>query len=453
MQSDDPKLRGISTFLQLERSARHAESVAALGFTIVNETRRLLPYRQAALASGGDGVPFHVEHVSGVSVVERDAPYVRWLARAMGAAAALQGAADTPDSRTQPRPVREADLPEDLRDGWREWGAGHVLWVPLVAPDGAMLGGLWLSRDMPWQDGDIVLAERLADCYAHAWRALAGKRAGRRRRRWPRIAAAVAVVAALGALAVPVPQSALAPAEVVAARPRVVAAPMNGVVAEMHVRPNEHVAAGDPLFSFEDTELKSEVAVAERSLAIAEAELRRAAQGAFSDREQTAKVRVLKAKRELRAAELAHARERLSRVTVEAERAGVAIYTDPNDWIGRPVQTGERVMQIADPNRTRLRVDLPVKDAIALEPGAKVALFLDTAPLDRVAAELASASYEARVTPNGVLAYRVMADFTKADAKPRIGLKGTAKLFGDPVPLALYLFRRPVSAARQWLGL
>jgi multidrug resistance efflux pump len=250
-----------------------------------------------------------------------------------------------------------------------------------------------------------------------------------------------------------VPQSALAPAEVVAAQPRVVAAPMDGVIAQVHVDPNQSVESGQKLFSFDATELRSQAAVARRALAIAEAELRRAGQGAFADRQETAKLRVLETKRDLRAAELAQAEERLSRVTVTAERPGVAIFTDPNEWIGRPVRTGERVMQVADPGQTRLRNDLPVADAIQLSPGARVALFLDVAPLERVPASLAQASYEAATTPDDVLAYRVYADFPKAAPPRRPGLKGTAKLYGAEVPLALYLFRRPLSAARQWLGL
>jgi hypothetical protein len=110
-------------------------------------------------------------------------------------------------------------------------------------------------------------------------------------------------------------------------------------------------------------------------------------------------------------------------------------------------------MQVADPDDTRLRIDLPVADAVQLEPGARVALFLDVAPLGRVPATLTRASYEATTTPDEVLAYRVYADFADGAAPRRPGLKGTAKLFGPDVPLALYLFRRPVSAVRQWLGL
>ena len=110
-------------------------------------------------------------------------------------------------------------------------------------------------------------------------------------------------------------------------------------------------------------------------------------------------------------------------------------------------------MQGADPRETRLRIDLPVADAIQLAPGTRVALFLDVAPLELVSAQLAQASYEAAPTPDDVLAYRVYADFPQGTPAQRPGLKGTAKLYGADVPLALYLFRRPLSAARQWLGL
>ena len=63
MQATDPKLRGFSTFLQLERAARHAESVEALGFVAVNETRRLLNYRQAVLAAGGESARPRVQEI------------------------------------------------------------------------------------------------------------------------------------------------------------------------------------------------------------------------------------------------------------------------------------------------------------------------------------------------------------------------------------------------------
>ena len=63
--------------LQLGRRARAADSVEALGFTMVNESRQLLPYRQAALWLGGR--LGRVAAVSGVPQVEAHAPYEQWL--------------------------------------------------------------------------------------------------------------------------------------------------------------------------------------------------------------------------------------------------------------------------------------------------------------------------------------------------------------------------------------
>ncbi len=52
------------------------------------------------------------------------------------------------------------------------------------------------------------------------------------------------------------------------------------------------------------------------------------------------------------------------------------------------------------------------------------------------------------------LAFRVIADLAATDTPPpRLGARGTAQLFGDRVPLGFYLFRRPISALRQRIGL
>ena len=46
----------------------------------------------------------------------------------------------------------------------------------------------------------------------------------------------------------------------------------------------------------------------------------------------------------------------------------------------------------------------------------------------------------------------VIADFQGAAPEVRIGWHGTAKIYGEDVPLFFYLFRRPLSAIRQFVG-
>lgn len=448
MTQPDRSVLFLSTLLQLEESARRAETVEGLHFSMVNELRRAVDYRFAAVMSG-DGVSCRgrVAAVSGVAVLDRDAPMVRWL-DGMAARIAKQPNADAAHS------VDPLQLTEAERAEWAEWRPPEAVWRPLITGDGRRLGALWLARDKPWDKSELLMIERLAGCYAHAWLALTGGRGPQptvvHRLRWP----ALAVLAlAMPGLALPVSQSALAPVEIVATDPVVVAAPIDGVVARFLVAPNQPVTAGQPLFAFDDTTLRNQAAVAERTLGIAQAELHQAVQGAFGDRKQAGQMALLETQVRLRAAELDFARSLLERVVVRAARAGTAVFTDANDWIGRPVVIGQRILQIADPERVEARIALAVRDAIALEPGAPVDLFLDNDPLKRLSAKLATASFEADMTPAGVLAYRLTAPLDPGQAPPRIGLQGTANMHGHSVPVLLYLFRRPLTALRQWLGI
>jgi len=146
-----------------------------------------------------------------------------------------------------------------------------------------------------------------------------------------------------------------------------------------------------------------------------------------------------------------YAESLLARIQVKAERPGIAVFDDPNGWTGRPVRIGERILTIADPARAEIEVRLPVSDAINLEPGAEVALFLNIAPERRIEATLRYASYEATVGPDGALSYRLKAALGTAPP-PRIGLKGTAEIYGQKVTLFYYLMRRPLAALRQLTG-
>ena len=442
--SEGPQL-GFSTFLQLERAARHAEGEEALAFTMVNETRRLIAYRQAALIDLRIPHRPRVVAVSSISIIERNAPMIRWLT-------SLARSADQKAEATSTSLLAPTSLPTQTANDWAQFSAREALWCPLIAPGGRRFGALWLTRDQPWNENDRVLLDRLCDAYAHAWAALARPANGWRQGLSRRAITLAIIILLMGILAIPTPQSVLAPATVIASEAQVVSAPLDGVIAEMLVAPNQGVAAGDALFRFDDTALASRLEVAERSLGVAQAELRRARQGAFEDRERSAEIAVLESRVALRQAELDYARELIGYVTVRAERPGLAVFADANDWIGRPVRTGERVLQIADPASAALRIDLAVADAIVLEPGAPVELFLDIDPLDTLRASLTSASYEAAPTPDNVLAYRVEATFTEDTPPPRIGLHGTAKITGETVPMGLYLFRRPLAVVRQWVG-
>jgi hypothetical protein len=113
---------------------------------------------------------------------------------------------------------------------------------------------------------------------------------------------------------------------------------------------------------------------------------------------------------------------------------------------------GEKVMLIADPSLIDVTVYLPPEDAVELEPGAKVELLLHVNPLSPLDAEIERASYEAVQTPEGGLAYVIRARLLPGQGLPRIGLRGTAKVYAGRVTLGYYLLRKPLAFLRRTLG-
>lgn len=424
-------------FLELERQTRQAQNTEQLAYSLVNDGQALFGFRHAALVIAGK-----VRAVTGVSTVEPNAPFVAFVEQAVEQLFKL-------DLLQQARTVPATSLSGSVQADWQSLSAAQVFWLPLVDRQGRVFGGLWLARDRAWSPSEQVLLSQLSDTYSHAWLALQPRTPWRLR--WTRKRQAALAALLLMGLLIPVRQSVLAPAEVVPLGGRVVTAPLDGVIAEFLVKPNQPVKAGDLLLRFEGTTLKAQADVAERALGVAEAELKANAQRAFADAESSSKIDLLAARVEQKRAERNYARELLKRSEVRAERDGIAVFADAERWTGKPVQTGERLMEIADPHQAELRIELPVGDAIALEPGAQVVLFLDSDPLQRYQARLERSAYEAQATAGGQLAYRLDAGFETAP--PRIGLRGTAKIFGDRAPLALYLLRKPLAGLRQSVGL
>jgi multidrug resistance efflux pump len=446
--SPPPRNTSFTVLLQLEGMVRAAQTQQELQFLFVNETRRLVPYRQAILLtpSTPSTQRYNVQAVSSVPVVDRSAPLMQWTERLIQELRRTSTGHDL-------RHVTEADCPDSLKADWREFTPGYGLWCPLKHPGGQVFGGLWLTREQPWAEHELTVLHRLREAYAYAWRAVGPSSTPRCRWGLSRTATWTLAAAMLGAMVIPVPMSTLAPAKIVAKDPLIVSAPIDGVIAEILVPPNSTVSEGQVLFKYEDTTFRSEYEVAERNLDVAVAQYRRAAQGSFLEAEQKADVPLLKAEVELRETERDYAHERLTKVEVKAERAGLLIYTDKSDWIGKPVVVGQRIMELANPQQLEVRIDLPVDDAIVLREGAPVKLFLNANPLASVPATVSHASYHAEVLPNNTLAYRVTAQLGQGSSELRIGWQGSAKIYGDKVTLFTYLFRRPISAIRPWIGL
>ncbi len=410
---------------------------------------RLVTRSQQILVFGpGPRDRLRIEAISAVTTVDRSSP----LVVGMEAIIATLGRSDGLEK------TREFDVGAFAQASGglsASYPLAKLLWLPYLDLKGKVIGGALHARTTPWTGPEIAIAEHIAGSVS---RSLLAVRSAGRSWHWTvwfnrRRLAGIALLLLLLML-VPVPMSALAPLEVVPRDPFIVTAGTEGVVQTVHVDPNAEVKAGDVLVTLEDTVLRNRYEIAEQEVGVAEASLKKAKQLAFVDARGRHDLATAEAELTVRRAERDYAREMLERAIIRADRPGVVLLESKRDLIGRPVATGEKLMEIVDPSAVLLNIDLPVADAVVLDPGAEVTAFLDSDPLHPVSAKLVRSDYRARMHDQQLLAFRLVAEASGDTAgKLRLGVRGTAQVFAGKVSLGLYLFRRPLQAARRWIGL
>lgn len=438
-QSDPASL---AVLLQYEGDIRRQASVDELVYFIANESRRIIQYDQLFVlkeAMAGEG--YRVIGASSIALVDRNAPLIQAIETGLLRRKQDIGldAADV-DAEAWSDDASIADYPFH-----------HWRWQPISDRNGHIFAGMLFARATPWREADAIRTTRIADTAGHSWLALTANKPVRKLPKLDRKRRRLLIAALIIAALFPVRMTALAPVEVVAARPFVISAPYAGVIARIEVPPNAMVKPGQPVVTFEDIKVRNELLQAQEKMAVARAKVERATSASFADKDQAREIATLQAEYDLAKSDYAYARDLMGKSQIAAPRGGMAIYSDRRDWEGQAVNTGDPIMQIADPKAVAYRIDLPTKEQMRLEPDAPVKIWLDAQPLWALNGRIEQASYQARPTANGILAFAVIAK-PQGDA-PRIGSRGTAKLYGQWVPFAYSLLKRPIASARQYLGI
>ncbi len=427
----------LASLITLQKRILAAADQREAEFVLVNDTGFVFPQRQALLFLDGQ-----LRAHSGGQAVDQSSPYLDWTRKVVPAL--------TKDLATdQPTRLSQTDCRSKapkLTDQWRESWPEHALWVPIRSTTPP--SGLLLTRDRPWNDAELRLLQHWLDTAAPILRGFRTQRLTLPRK--PLLAFAV-VTALVLTMFIPVRLSTLAQAEIAPRDRAVIRAPINGIVDSLAVRPNQSIEPGQLLFALDDTELQGELEQARQRLSVAQAELQRARQRTFNDPRASAELPVLEARTEEASSRVRFLQSELEKVRVLAPRGGIAIISAPDEWTGRPVQLGERLLEVAPAEGDEIELWVPVADAIVLQPGAAVNLFLNVDPSRSLQATLLEANYKAEQAPTGELAYRARARL-ESDATARIGWRGVAKINGEQVSLAYYLFRRPLTELRSWLG-
>ncbi len=434
------KVPPLEILLALESEAMRATDRLALKHMATNKPRALIDCGHIFfLTRAGD--KFKIEAISSQSKADKNAPLLQWVARQMRYMA-----------KTDPM-LAPLSFELDALDGDARYPFTHAFYAPF-SPDPAR-GGLLLTRNRPWEEADRTIPARLAQFYGLQWTALGAKKRARYTPKKKLITGVTALVL-MAALCIPVPVSSLAPAEIVAADPQIITPALDGVIKTVHVAPNSRVKQGDALITLENTDLENALSIARQEHSVATARLRKASLSAFVDAQTKREIALAKAEQSLAQTRMDYAQDRLTQSVITAPKDGLLLYSDPKDWTGRPVATGERIMEIADPSHILLRLEAPTTDSAVLVNDADVRLFLDSDPLRGYDGRLLRSNYYAQPQAGGKQSYEAYAALALKDGKPlpvmRIGARGVAKVYGPKAPVGYWLARRPIAAVRQFFG-
>jgi len=432
-----------------------AETEALLSASSEADTVLVAVNAMAALVGAGQAVMWRrrfgrpsIVAVAGIASIERHTDFTHWfelLARQ------FLGPANAPVQL----------IPDVFDDMYLRTERGHYLLeysrhLPLRDSDSRVIGGIFVARSHEFSPGEIEILGRFAHSVFRMltrWQVCAGLRRSQGFRIASRFAVILLVIGVLtGGLMMPVRQSAIGNVEVSARDAMPITATQDGVIERVLVRPNQQVRNGTPLVRYDGTVVRSKLFVSQQTVGVAQAELDRATGKAFGDENARAELRTLRARVEEKSAETGYLDELAHRLEIRSTAVGVAIFRDAEEWTGRSVQSGERIMMLADPGKVWLTLYVPVEEAIPLGETPGIEFSLDIDPLRIRHARVVESAYEAVIMPDGRAAYLMHAVLEASDSLPRIGLKGVARIYGERSMLGYLLIRKPLRALRRLLG-
>lgn len=437
----------IARLIGLEKKVREALSKDELNFILVNEIREIIDFTNAFLLKQTPIGTFNVEAISDLAIVDRTAPLVTFIEKIVNH-----------KDHNQPKDIINIDIQDFAKKNklTKNKNLPNILiLIPIHSPQKGHQGFVAINKESVINDSEIELLKHLSGTFGHAFNSFIStfpikesiKKYFSGKNKWKTIIIILLIIF------FPVSMTTTAPVEVVAKNPSLITAPFDGVIKKIIVNNNDTVESGDLLAVLEDNDLINQYNLAKQTLQVAEKELLRTRQSSFSDNTEKSKLAELQSQVLLKKAEMNYANEKLEMTKILSSINGVAIVENTLDWQGKPVNVGEKIMTIADPNLVEFLIWLPVKDSIIINNKAKVKIFLDINPINSLKGKVLRASYKPYLSPSEVLSYKLVSSLNENQEIPRLGLRGTAKIYGSRVTLFYYLFRKPITYMRQFIGI
>jgi multidrug resistance efflux pump len=226
---------------------------------------------------------------------------------------------------------------------------------------------------------------------------------------------------------------------------RVVAAPFQGFISEVKVRPGDTVKQGDLLAKLDDRDLRLERM---KTLAQREQSMKQSRE-AMANRDRT-QSKILGSQIEQHEAQLQLLDEQLTRTTIVAPFDGVVVSGDLSQSLGAPVERGQVLMEIAPLESYRVVLQVDERDIADVAVGQRGKLNLSSLPGEVIDFKVQ------KITP--VNTAKDGRNFFRVEAAPeskmpglRPGMEGVGKIDIDRRRLIAIYTRDLINWVRLWI--
>ena len=413
-------------------------------FQILNDTIQLVPYDRAVLWKMSGRKP-NILGASGQSQINKDAGMAEHWQTVI---------------RDLKKPGEIQELSEDSFKKhpalFKEIKKGslkpQILWLPIYTKNKQTMG-LWLERwhQKPWTAGEVDILSFLMQAYGSAWEKFLPKVPVKQVSKKPAFIVSALLLMCL--FFVQVPLRIVGSCEVVGKDPVVMTAPLDGIIEQVVVKPGQYVQEGDLLFVYDTRLPEQNYKVAQKQIEVTESELHRAMAMTFQEQEQRlSEVAILRETLEKDRLGLEKLEKELQMTKVVSPASGVVLLDNPDKWRGNPVQLGEFVLKVSDPTKTKVSVWIPEDDNIVLDSDKNTKIMLNVSPEESFEGNIEYISSYADVNEKGIPGFKAEANWVKAPENAKMGLKGTAVLYGEDVSLFYWIVRRPWTTVRKFFG-
>lgn len=434
---------------KLMLKAFSAKSRDNLKFIILNDTVHILPYDRAVLFEL-DGHTAKLSGISGQVQVKANGELQEDWKKLINSLLELN----------KPQRLTNDSFKPEVLDLWKKYNAHThptIFWFPMQAdgkPTIGLMAETWAASEKtpPTPEALDVINTLLLPAYSIAWtkfdRIKFIKNIPLNRAQW----ALFGIALLLSLFIIRIPLRVVAPAEVVPKDPYIIAAPLEGIIDEIVVTPGQEVTKGDALVEYDKRVPLQELKVAQKEVEINQAEVNRAMTLGLRDKTALSELKGLTLKLDKAKVSLDLAQYHATQLTIPAPDHGIVMLDNPEEWRGKPVRVGEKILSLSNPTKTKVRIWIPESDNIILNSDKPIKVYLNVNPEIGYEARIIYIANESTVSEKHVPSFIADADWEEQPENTKLGLKGTAILYGEKVSLFYYIIRRPLAALRHLIG-